>query len=147
MKDSRCKVLIIDKCLKDIITTDDLCEEIVFIISDNPKQDIIEYCKEFLDFARPNETTFIHDTVVKGLNYSFTRFAPCEAGTYILDVQIVATGLTKTSPSGKVRYLLVASEEGGLTTVPEFTTIAIPVAAIFGLLFFFNHRKHRKESK
>ena len=28
--------------------------------------------------------------------------------------------------------------------VPEFTTIAIPVASILGLLFFFNHRKRRK---
>ncbi len=29
--------------------------------------------------------------------------------------------------------------------VPEFSTIAIPVAAILGLLFFFNHRKKRGE--
>jgi hypothetical protein len=29
--------------------------------------------------------------------------------------------------------------------VPEFTTIAIPVASILGLLFFFNHRKRRKK--
>ena len=28
--------------------------------------------------------------------------------------------------------------------VPEFATIAIPVASILGLLFFFNHRKRRK---
>ena len=28
--------------------------------------------------------------------------------------------------------------------VPEFSTIAIPVASILGLLFFFNHRKRRK---
>ena len=29
--------------------------------------------------------------------------------------------------------------------VPEFSTIAIPVAAILGLMFFFNYRKRRKE--
>ena len=29
--------------------------------------------------------------------------------------------------------------------IPEFATIAIPVASILGLLFFFNHRKRRKE--
>jgi len=29
--------------------------------------------------------------------------------------------------------------------IPEFSTIAIPVASILGLLFFFNHRKRRKE--
>ncbi|RZN43518.1 MAG: hypothetical protein EFT35_01135 [Methanophagales archaeon ANME-1-THS] len=28
--------------------------------------------------------------------------------------------------------------------IPEFATIAIPVGAIIGLLFFFDHRKHRK---
>ena len=28
--------------------------------------------------------------------------------------------------------------------IPEFSTIAIPVASILGLLFFFNRRKHRK---
>jgi len=29
--------------------------------------------------------------------------------------------------------------------IPEFTTIAIPVAAILGLLFFYNHRKRKEE--
>ena len=29
--------------------------------------------------------------------------------------------------------------------IPEFATIAMPVGAILGLLFFFNHRKHKKE--
>jgi hypothetical protein len=36
------------------------------------------------------------------------------------------------------------SHDAGFTHVPEFTTIAIPVASILGLLFFFNHRKRRK---
>ena len=31
------------------------------------------------------------------------------------------------------------------TDIPEFATIALPVASILGLLFFFNHRKRRKE--
>jgi hypothetical protein len=31
------------------------------------------------------------------------------------------------------------------TSIPEFATIAIPVAAILGLVLFFNHRKRRKE--
>ena len=29
--------------------------------------------------------------------------------------------------------------------IPEFTTIAVPVAAILGLLFFYNHRKRKEE--
>ena len=31
------------------------------------------------------------------------------------------------------------------TPIPEFSTIAIPIASILGLLFFFNHRKRREE--
>jgi hypothetical protein len=34
-------------------------------------------------------------------------------------------------------------EATGFEAIPEFSTIAIPVAAILGLLFFFNHRKRR----
>ena len=34
---------------------------------------------------------------------------------------------------------------GFRTAIPEFTTIAIPVAAILGLLFFYNHRKRKEE--
>lgn len=29
--------------------------------------------------------------------------------------------------------------------IPEFATMAIPVVSILGLLFLFNHRKHKKE--
>ena len=40
---------------------------------------------------------------------------------------------------------------GGCTirveTIPEFATIAVPVAAILGLLFFFNQCKHTKQRK
>ena len=31
------------------------------------------------------------------------------------------------------------------TEIPEFATIAIPVASILGLVLFFNHRKRKKE--
>jgi len=33
----------------------------------------------------------------------------------------------------------------GFKTIPEFATIAIPVAAILGLLFFYSHRKRKEE--
>ena len=33
----------------------------------------------------------------------------------------------------------------GISSVPEFTTIAIPVAAILGLFFFYSHRKRKEE--
>ncbi|MDP2841560.1 MAG: PEF-CTERM sorting domain-containing protein [Candidatus Methanoperedens sp.] len=29
--------------------------------------------------------------------------------------------------------------------MPEFSTIAIPIAAVLGLVFFFQHRKKKEE--
>lgn len=45
---------------------------------------------------------------------------------------------------GEERVKTAYSHDCGYTQVPEFSTIAIPVAAILGLLFFFNHRKRKK---
>ena len=64
-----------------------------------------------------------------------------EEGNYILEVQVTAIEFDDTRTG---RYSLVASAEEPVTPIPEFTTIAIPVAAILGL-FFFNHRKRRKK--
>ena len=41
--------------------------------------------------------------------------------------------------SGRYRWEYQWSYE-----IPEFTTIAVPIAAIFGLILLFNHRKRRK---
>ncbi|MCK4732138.1 MAG: PEF-CTERM sorting domain-containing protein [Methanophagales archaeon] len=52
---------------------------------------------------------------------------------------------------GAVKYVGEGVYEANIAVVivelgiPEFATIAIPVAAILGLLFFFNHRKRKKE--
>ena len=43
------------------------------------------------------------------------------------------------------RAKTVFSHDCGFHQIPEFSTIAIPIASILGLLFFFNHRKHRKK--
>ena len=50
----------------------------------------------------------------------------------------------KNDLTGKEHAKTAYSHDGGFTHVPEFSTIAIPVAAILGLFFFFNHRKRRK---
>jgi hypothetical protein len=42
-------------------------------------------------------------------------------------------------------YVVVDYTQGQTNPIPEFSTIAIPIASILGLLFFFNHRKRRKE--
>ena len=46
---------------------------------------------------------------------------------------------------GKYRAKTAWSHDCGFHQIPEFSTIAIPIASILGLLFFFNHRKRRKE--
>ena len=47
-------------------------------------------------------------------------------------------GTRRNGPDGEIW----AGVESG---IPEFTTIAVPVVAILGLVLFFNHRKHKKE--
>jgi exosome complex RNA-binding protein Csl4 len=42
-------------------------------------------------------------------------------------------------------FTVSAGEEPPENEIPEFSTIALPVASILGLLFFFNYRKRRKE--
>ena len=68
-------------------------------------------------------------------------------------VTIILAGNFKNGPNN-VAYVIKASTDiitGGVNgpvavcnEIPEFATIAVPVAAILGLLFFFNHRKRRR---
>jgi hypothetical protein len=45
----------------------------------------------------------------------------------------------------KVHYGTVYGPVACDIPIPEFSTIAIPIASILGLLFFFNHRKRREK--
>ena len=60
-----------------------------------------------------------------------------------VDAQYSVTIMDTVSGSSYIFSLDAATIS--VTTVPEFATIALPVGAILGLLFFFNHRKRRKE--
>ncbi|HID42249.1 MAG TPA: PEF-CTERM sorting domain-containing protein [Archaeoglobaceae archaeon] len=72
--------------------------------------------------------------------YRFTRNAPEIVGNYTLEVQIVASCLTETKGNSK-HNLLVASEEGELEIIPEFSTIAIPVGiALLAALMVFRRQ-------
>jgi hypothetical protein len=46
-------------------------------------------------------------------------------------------------PVNDLMIRAVMCDEG--TAIPEFSTIAIPVASILGLLFFFSYRKRKEE--
>jgi len=50
-----------------------------------------------------------------------------------------------TKAGGNINYGYVKGPINCNNPIPEFSTIAIPIASILGLLFFFNHRKRREE--
>ena len=47
--------------------------------------------------------------------------------------------------AGALQSSTANSHDSSIYNVPEFSTIAIPIASILGLLFFFNHRKRREK--
>ena len=55
----------------------------------------------------------------------------------------VQYGIKADGPDFPIQYGTVYGPDH--TIIPEFSTIAIPVTAILGLLFFFNRRKRREE--
>jgi hypothetical protein len=70
--------------------------------------------------------------------------------TFTLEVKGTANGkhVTVHDNAGNSYDPTGGSDRASCTrpvNVPEFATIAIPVAAILGLVLFFNHRKHKKE--
>lgn len=71
-------------------------------------------------------------------SYQITVSAPSEPGEYYFDVQVVASCEEREINQVVTHNTLIASEEGTLTVVPEFGTIAIPVviALLAGLYFF-----------
>jgi hypothetical protein len=92
-----------------------------------------------------------HFEVVEVLNVT-AGDAPLSAGnTLTVHVNITSINLVKVHfdavgvDSNYKAIAFVPPSHDVTHQVPEFTTIAIPVASILGLLFFFNHRKRRKK--
>ncbi len=116
----------------------------------------------------------LKDTNPIGSSHELTATLVDEAGTPMPDVKITfevtegphkgATGTGVTDKNGEATWSYTGKEEGMDTIVatgggeisniafkkwekeviPEFSTIAIPVASILGLLFFFNYRKRKR---
>lgn len=54
----------------------------------------------------------------------------------------VAAHVTQLDASGSSRWLGCDGDgDGGIGEIPEFPTVALPIAAILGLAFFFQRRK------
>ena len=61
IKETLCKIVILEKSLADIELINSL-KGMSFILSDNPKADILVFCKEFLGFDKKVEKTEIHSS-------------------------------------------------------------------------------------
>jgi hypothetical protein len=78
-------------------------------------------------------------------NYGVDFTTICSAGD---TVTVIATyqGHTGSSSGDIIDHHVVEIADIDVTiSVPEFATIAMPVAAILGLVLFFNYRKRKKE--
>ena len=84
---------------------------------------------------------------LEGIAYTYTP----DAGTETYNIQVEIKAATGTEGNGyTIFYKDVqsgisdkASASVRATSIPEFTTIAVPIATILGLLFFFNYRKQK----
>lgn len=55
-----CRLILVEDCLLPNLEKTKLPPDAVFIISKNPKADIVNFCKEFLDFGKPASKPAIH---------------------------------------------------------------------------------------
>jgi len=99
-------------------------------------------------FGNPEDGDFDPDELDSYVRVPVTYTLTSDATKDLTTLVIHYDAHNKDSDTaGALQSSTANSHDSSSYNVPEFSTIAIPVAAIFGLLFFFNHRKHRKESK
>ena len=98
----------------------------------------------------PGDLTFKIDGLENDGSITYT-YTPT-AGTTEYDIQVEIKAAAGTEGNEYIIYYEDVQsgkiDEAGAsvrgTAIPEFATIAIPVATILGLLFFFNYRKRRR---
>ncbi len=59
---TKCQIILIDAGLLNDVDEKDLPNNIAFVVSDNPKMEIIDFCKSFLNFQKPIQESVIHKT-------------------------------------------------------------------------------------
>ena len=78
---------------------------------------------------------------------------PSQLYTEYLNIRDANNGATGTdkyvikfdSGNGVVAEWPISTSTAVDTAIPEFATVAIPIAAVLGLVFFFQQRKNKKE--
>ena len=92
--------------------------------------------KVVITITRPDEEQVVSDPIdVDSGAFTYTYDLNGIQGTY----SVMAFDGLNTA------YTAFTDNNSGENEIPEFSTIALPVASILGLLFFFNYRKRRKE--
>ena len=85
----------------------------------------------------------LHYIIVSNKIIGWEASAPLAAGTYRICVRTqvdTSTGV-KTSGTGSNQYGIPLKINCGTTPIPEFPTVALPVAAIIGLMFLFGRKR------
>ena len=115
----------------------------------NPE--VAQHILEFSNMVPGAETTYTeHANVVYTLYSDWS--SDNGAANYVIEMKVPKTAL-RISSNGAADLLATVSctndviviENFQYSEIPEFATIALPVASILGLLFFFNYRKRKKE--
>jgi UDP-3-O-[3-hydroxymyristoyl] glucosamine N-acyltransferase len=91
IESSHCKLIIIEDCFLPVLEKMKLPPDAVFIVSKNPKADIVEFCKKFLNFQKPAVKSSIHprtsvsEKAKLGANVIIGAFAVIEDNVVIGD--------------------------------------------------------------
>ena len=121
-------------------------------------------CKRFISVKTTNQNLYAKvngsnpggsgtvDTGWQSINRGGITYDAPNGGTYTFTVWVKGTEegqINVADNQGNVYHEQGSGYDEAACTrdvlVPEFTTIAIPVAAILGLLFFYSHRKRKEE--
>jgi len=121
-------------------------------------------CKRFISVKTTNQNLYAKvngsnpggsgtvDTGWQSINRGGITYDAPDGGTYTFTVWVKGTEegqINVADNQGNVYHEQGSGYDEAACTrdvlVPEFTTIAIPVAAILGLLFFYNYRKRKEE--
>jgi hypothetical protein len=102
---------------------------------------IVEVSEKPWEYGTDKHTGITGIKFDKGYNDEQTRIVWFKLrGDFPVDDVLVGTKAGKDN----IAYGYVKGPVNCDTPIPEFSTIAIPIASILGLLFFFNYRKRRK---
>ena len=112
------------------------------VLFDNPRLQVgqfrtIDTAKEFGLYIGSDDGYFYSEKSENFEGKKHVRLFTLDKGGYVLAFEDLKN-------LGDQDYNDIVIELTGVNLIPEFATIAIPVASILGLLFFFNHRKRRK---